>query len=75
MVSATDALKERYATKLTFCFYAGAIFNIGQAKRETAAWCNRLDQLISDFGGAGIELANSFEKVGCYNYIKFYLFH
>jgi len=49
---------------MNILLYACAIFNTGKAKRETAAWCNRLDQLISDFGGAGIELANSFETCG-----------
>jgi hypothetical protein len=58
-------LKEHYATKWTLDFYARTVFNTRQAKHETvAAWWNRLDQLISDFRGAGIEVATSSEMCG-----------
>jgi hypothetical protein len=48
--SVKAVLKVHYATKRTLDFDACAMFNARQAKHETvAAWCSRLDQLISDF--------------------------
>jgi hypothetical protein len=57
--------KEGYATKRTLDFHACAMFNARQAKHETvAAWCSRLDNLVSDFRDAAIEDATSSEMCG-----------
>jgi hypothetical protein len=63
--SVKAVLKEHYAARRTLDLYACAIFNARKAKHETvAAWCSRLDQLISDFRNAAIEGATSSEMCG-----------
>jgi hypothetical protein len=63
--SVKAVLKDHYATKRTLDFYACAMFNARQSKHErVAAWCSRLDQLVSDFRDAAIEGATSSEMCG-----------
>jgi predicted LPLAT superfamily acyltransferase len=62
--SVKTALKKHYATRRSD-FYVCAMFNVRQAKHETAAaWCSRLDQFSSDFRGAAIEGATSSKMCG-----------
>jgi hypothetical protein len=58
-------LKEHYAAERSLDFYVCVMFTAHQDMRETlAAWCSRLDHLVSDFRDTTFKDAASSQKCG-----------